>query len=109
MNEEFEPSVKRVTVRTIAGACGHRRFFDAPGGPTNRNYVRPQARIRLPNKSKSNRCTESLVVYPTGMYGATGREGPKLLSTVLPREQNLAMYGLKIGKSSKKLRKKCTL
>ena len=36
-------------------------------GPTNRNLVRPQARVRLLYKPKPNSCTESLAVNKAGI------------------------------------------
>ena len=59
--------------KVIAKAKGVHREVESEGrrrqssDPTNRNHVRPQARVRLLCKPKPNRCTESLVVNVAGI------------------------------------------
>ena len=59
--------------KVIAKAKGVRREAESEGrrrqnsGPTNRNHVRPRARVRLPYKSKPKSCTESLAVNMAGI------------------------------------------
>ena len=59
--------------KVIAKAKGVRREAESEGrrrqnsDPTNRNHVRPRARVRLPVEPKPNNCTESLEVDMAGI------------------------------------------
>ena len=59
--------------KVIAKAKGVHREMESEGrrrqssGPTNRNHVRPQARVRLHAEPKPNSCTESLAVNMAGI------------------------------------------
>ena len=59
--------------KVIAKAKGVCREAESEGrrrqnsSPTYKNHVRPQARVRLPDKPKSKSCTESLAVNMAGI------------------------------------------
>ena len=61
--------------KVIAKAKGVRREAESEGrrrqnsDPTNRNHVRPEARVRLHHKPKPNSYTESLTVNMAGIRG----------------------------------------